>query len=488
MSGARLPLSLLGALTASSVVCWGLIPIQAAAPQQPGVRLITAANHVILQRYDRSDPVHLDLGAYIAPTSGPFEIRVERTIHGDRIKAAQVTHGDQPRLLTLPKSLKVTFAGFQNFLHLRVRDKLGSFMRTFHLPWCPNDVLLQRVNEDSPDLPRYPQLCGSHPFTVGMVWGIDQGWSVGALTGGVPQLRAPDGRYTARLSIDRSYRDAFAISRAEATAEVTFDVETVPCAPSCSSARRHPVDGSRQASSTVKVVPRAAPQDKSTLPDLRPLPAFAISVDNDRRRRDYLRFAATVWVAGNGPLVVEGFRRDGATVMDAYQYFYSDGKAVGRARVGTLKFHAPVGHQHWHFQQFVIYRLLNKAKDRAVQSAKQSFCLAPTDPIDLVLKGAEWRPDTVGLHSACGASSSLWVRQSLPIGWGDTYLQAIPGQAFDITNLPNGTCFVQVHANPKHLLYETKMSNNVRLRKILLQGRRGHRRVVVQRLYRLDNG
>ena len=29
----------------------------------------------------------------------------------------------------------------------------------------------------------------------------------------------------------------------------------------------------------------------------------------------------------------------------------------------------------------------------------------------------------------------------MPVGWGDTYLQSIAGQAFSITRVPNGTYY-----------------------------------------------
>ena len=61
----------------------------------------------------------------------------------------------------------------------------------------------------------------------------------------------------------------------------------------------------------------------------------------------------------------------------------------------------------------------------------------------------------------------------LPSGWGDTYFQGLPGQSFDITDLPNGTYFIAVEANPDGLLIEGSTSNNTELREIKLRGTRG---------------
>jgi hypothetical protein len=116
--------------------------------------------------------------------------------------------------------------------------------------------------------------------------------------------------------------------------------------------------------------------------------------------------------------------------MDAYQYFLdADGEAVGRSPVGTLKYHAARGHEHWHLLQFAGYSLRSAATGRVVRGRKQSFCLLPTDAVDLTVARANWLAQGWQLTSACGAPSAIWVRQTLPVGWGDTYSAQLPGQA-----------------------------------------------------------
>jgi hypothetical protein len=90
------------------------------------------------------------------------------------------------------------------------------------------------------------------------------------------------------------------------------------------------------------------------------------------------------------------------------------------------------------------------------------------------------------LSTACGGPEALWVREVLPVGWGDTYYQGLPGQSFDVTDLPNGTYYVKVQANPGGHLYESNMANNVRLRKVILGGRPGHRTVRVPPWHGID--
>jgi hypothetical protein len=205
-----------------------------------------------------------------------------------------------------------------------------------------------------------------------------------------------------------------------------------------------------------------------------------MAVSNHRKSgRSYLNFGATAWNAGPGILAVEGFRDPDSTTMNAFQYFYENGEVVGKVDAGTLEYDSRPLHDHWHFRDFAAYSLLDENKVKVLDSGKEAFCLAPTDPIDLTVDNAEWRPWLTDLSTACGEEGSLWIREVLQTGWGDTYAQYRPGQSFEITDLPNGTYFVKVLANPDGVLLEASSDNNVALRKIRLRGKPGERRVVV---------
>jgi hypothetical protein len=187
-----------------------------------------------------------------------------------------------------------------------------------------------------------------------------------------------------------------------------------------------------------------------------------------------------VWNAGPSPLVVDGFRQPGQDMMDAYQYFYDQaGRQIGHAPTGTLEFDRRDGHDHWHFTDFASYQLLDASRREVVRSQKEAFCLVPTDPIDLTVRNANWKPFTTDLHTACGGETALSIREVLDVGHGDTYQQYLPGQAFDITDLPNGTYYIQVIANPDRRLYESDTRNNASLRKIILGGTPTDRTVTV---------
>ena len=227
--------------------------------------------------------------------------------------------------------------------------------------------------------------------------------------------------------------------------------------------------------------------DPSIRPDLVALPAWGITIDHQRKtHRDFLDFGATVWDKGPSPMVVEGFRRPGEAVMDGWEYFYSNGVPVARAPAGDMTYDTRPGHQHWHFEQFARYSLLGADQTQIVLSEKTGFCLAPTDAIDLTTPGAEWNPYSLGLGTACGSQGSIWTREVLPSGWGDTYFQGLPGQSFDITDLPNGTYYIAIQANPDGLLIEGDTTNNTELRQIILGGKPGHRTVTVPPWHGID--
>jgi hypothetical protein len=219
-------------------------------------------------------------------------------------------------------------------------------------------------------------------------------------------------------------------------------------------------------------------QHADGVPDMRALPAHDLSISHYRSSdRDYLNFAATIWNGGSGPLVVEGFRTTAAEVMPATQFIYRDGVPVSSQVVGEFEFDNRRGHHHWHMADIAQYDLLDQNGNRLVLSSKQSFCLAPTDEIDLLAPGADWQPDQQGLWSACQGEEAIWLREVLPAGWGDTYYQSVAGQSFNITNLPNGHYQIRVTADPLHHLIETSYDNNIGLLPITLGGVPGHRTV-----------
>jgi len=346
-------------------------------------------------------------------------------------------------------------------------------------PFCgAGDGEYVRVSGAGPAEPTYPQQCGTK-LTRGLVLGIDHGWA-SSLNLLVPfPGAAADGAYTLTIKINPVYRKQLGLPAGPSSASVRLAVTTDPgggkCDPLCP-ARRQVVRSGTFPSKHAKDSLTGA----NGVPDLRALPAHDLSTSH-QGQHDFLNFGATIWNAGSGPLVLEGFRRGSRPRMDAVQFIYRHGHPVASHRVGQLEFDRRKGHNHWHLEDVARYDLLDAHGHRVLVSGKQSFCLAPTDPIDLTVPGADWLAESSDLGSSCGGEEAIWLREVLQAGWGDTYYQDRAGQSFNVTGLPNGRYQVRVTADPHHRLAETSYRNNVGLVAIELGGTAGHRTIRVVR-------
>lgn len=489
--GTALALSLALAATATLSAA----PARAQAPL-PSVRLVVGGSSVTVER-SPGLPAYLDLGVYVAATNGSFEIWATRPNYDQPITGWQVVRsGTDISTSPLPGGTVDGWNGLTRFLRVTVEDASGNVILDRFQPFCPGAGDLVRVNDDGPDVPTYPGCYGGQ-FTLGAVWGIDDGWASNSFGYGSNAIKGPDGRYTATVSITPRYQRLFDIATTDASVSVAVRVKTTKGARTtkgggcrlCPADVRPATVGGKGVIRRASAVPVITNPDPSILPDLVALPAWDISIEHRRAtNRDFLDFAAEVWNAGPSPLDVEGFRKPNTKVMDGWQYLYSNGVPVGRAPAGDMVYDTRPGHQHWHFEQFARYSLLTAGRTQVVRSQKQGFCITWTGPIDLTIQGAVWNPGLSGLSTAsCGyGQGALWVREVLPVAWGDTYYQSIPGQSFDITDLPNGAYLIQVTANPKGQLVEGSTVNNTALRRVILGGRPGHRTVRVPPWHGID--
>ncbi|MFL5797157.1 MAG: lysyl oxidase family protein [Actinomycetota bacterium] len=474
-----------------------------AATGSPSLRVLAATPHVTVVR-PRHRVAFVDPGFFVSPVGGTFELKLNRATLADPVRLTQVwTDGTGEHTRILPRTLLRGWNGLKDFFHVAVRNSAGRVVRRMTTDFCPNSQSPQRVKPTGPAEPSFPAFCGRtfSPFLLGSLWGIDHGWAVNPLSpggsfffgpggffGGGLRLRLPAGTYRVQFEIRRSYARLFGVDPDQRTATIKLTLENGKSS-CCFGAPAGSADGTARGAggwSRLPDVADSSPPDPQYLPDLEATPAFDIRAQHARGGHDILAFASTEWVGGGSDLDVQGFRRHNSDVMDAYQYFFRDGQVVGRAPVGTLLFDDRPGHHHWHFQQFARYRLLDSTQSLVVRSHKQSFCIAPSDPIDTTIPGATARPDFFGFLNACGTPTSLWVHEKMSLGWGDTYLQYVAGQAFDITDVPNGTYYVSIEVNPEHLLYEQSEANDATLRRVILRGTPGHRTACVPAVDGID--
>ncbi len=516
----------------------------AATPGKPQLKLIAASNSVTLDRWEESGGVYLQLGTYLSVDNAPLEFQAKRKSYNDPIVVRQILRDGKKtktKTKTLPAGLVNDFSGLSGFLEISIKNGAGEEVLKHEGTFCPNNAS-GRIRPDAPATSHYPQSCSTNPWTLGSVWGVEKGWASNTSQFDYEEgVDLPAGEYTAQVGVAKKYRDLFGMPDDRPTIKVTVRQRTEEGggAEGLSAAKSSAHHGGHAAHSghsgqgdhhygprgADAPVPPALPQalvDRGTAnhlgdgpghtdgsriapalkpaakrpsgkagapanvpkPDLRSLPAWGIAItdgeDGDVPGKDYLAFSANVWNAGPAPLVVDGFRKPGADLMDAYQYFYdADGKQVGYAPTGTMEWDPRIGHEHWHFTDFASYRLLSEDQTKEVRSGKEAFCLANTDAIDYTVKNANWHPENTDLSTACGSQDAISVREVLDVGSGDTYTQYRPGQSFDITDLPNGTYYIQVIANPENRLQETDHKNNIALRKVVLGGAPGARTVQV---------
>ncbi|MGN0066016.1 MAG: lysyl oxidase family protein [Nocardioides sp.] len=429
----------------------------------------------------------LQPGAHFVAGDGAVEFRSTRPSYSSPVTT---TWSNGTATGTLPEGTVKNLAGFDNFATTTLKDRTGKVIKRQKVRVCFGEGA-SRARPDAPAYSGYPMAaCAWNPYALGTVSGLAQGWAAPLdLYGGITAV-LKRGRYTLSTSLNPVVADALGVTAENRTRTTTVVVsrhdhsshdhlQKAPGATGPKAAKRPTLRPAgtepRKASDGTLADPK---------PDLRSLPAWQISLN---RKGTLLRFGATVWNGGDSPLIVDGFRNStDENVMDAYQYFFdADGTQTGYQQVGEIKFHGG-NHQHWHFQDFARYRLLNADKTPAVTSGKVSFCLANTDVVDYTVPGADWNPYNTDLSTSCGQPGSLSLRQVLSSGSGDTYAQFRTGQAFNISKLKNGWYWISVEANPSGRLIEGDTTNNVSLRKVWIGGKPGARKIRVPKIGVID--
>src|SRR6185503_15948730 len=105
-------------------------------------------------------------------------------------------------------------------------------------------------------------------------------------------------------------------------------------------------------------------------------------------------------------------------------------------------------HQHYHFDGYADYRLLDQGGREAGRGNKQAFCLE----------------DTEQTSSGSGVRSNAFFtcsEQGISRGWGDSYSAGLDCQWIDITDVPSGTYTLQISINPARRIAESSYANNV---------------------------
>jgi hypothetical protein len=113
-------------------------------------------------------------------------------------------------------------------------------------------------------------------------------------------------------------------------------------------------------------------------------------------------------------------------------------------------------HNHFHFQNYAVYRLIEKLPDgsdgKVWRSAKKGFCMLDTDPNPTSTYSNEQPAGDRNFYS-CGTRTAPGF-QGVTHGWADTYIWFLAGQYFVLDGgdgqepVPPGQYYIEVTVNP----------------------------------------
>lgn len=101
-------------------------------------------------------------------------------------------------------------------------------------------------------------------------------------------------------------------------------------------------------------------------------------------------------------------------------------------------------HNHFHFNGYARYELVNGIGEVVAVGHKQAFCLLDSMPV---------LPDAPPFQFHCGF-------QGLTRGWADIYDSSLDCQWVDITDVPDGDYLLRISINPDQVIDESNYDNN----------------------------
>ena len=229
------------------------------------------------------------------------------------------------------------------------------------------------------------------------------------------------------------------------------------------------------------------------LPDLVIIPAFTKNqieeyAFDDKSYPGQLRFACTIGNIGYGPMEVVGTKewvcgdkkvdsgtacKDGSETRQRVKqriYTKKGDKLTSRlVNAGTMYFDNHAGHNHYHVDNWVEFRLIKQSGAKRVvvaKGTKVSFCLFTTgicfekDGI-CNINDKEYNQSMpnygLGNYPTCN-----FDKQGISVGGYDTYGLMYEGQYLKLPKgLHNGAYWLEIEIDPDHKYVESDRSNNI---------------------------
>jgi hypothetical protein len=206
--------------------------------------------------------------------------------------------------------------------------------------------------------------------------------------------------------------------------------------------------------------PPGPPVGDPQLPDIVPAPPQDPRISHEGGRW-LVRFSTTLMNIGDGDFVLRATRgiRDWTVYQD-----------VPYAKSGAKVYETPArlawggdGHEHWHVERIAVGRLAPFSSSgtppmpgMGLADAKVGFCYYDHSRY---LDDAAQNPGYSRL--ACGKQGDRTIGMGLSYGWIDRYDFRLPGQSFDVTDLPDGKYRLWLDVDEKRWFHEKRRDNNV---------------------------
>lgn len=204
------------------------------------------------------------------------------------------------------------------------------------------------------------------------------------------------------------------------------------------------------------------PVGEPMLPDIAPGPPQDARMTR-KGKRWVIRFTTFLANVGDGDFVLratKGVRGDWQVEQDVR--YSESGAKVYRTRARLVW--GGDGHNHWHVERIAVGSLEPFTKDgrpprndgRGLVDAKVGFCY-----YDHSRLADDAGQNVVYRHEACGTKNDVAVGMGLSVGWMDIYGSHLPGQAIDVTDVPDGRYRLWVNLDRGHWFQEERRDNNV---------------------------
>ena len=176
-------------------------------------------------------------------------------------------------------------------------------------------------------------------------------------------------------------------------------------------------------------------------------PVDLASEGRDHAGHEHLTFSNCVANTGDGALVLE-MTRTSRNRAEVAQLIEDDAKPRHRWRrqsAGTAVRDTNPDHNHWHYADFLQYKLKSGRTGRYVGRAmKQSFCL---EDVAKLRANAGRRGFT-----KCPNPRANKGIMGISVGWGDVYWAGLQEQFIEVKGLPRGPYWLECVVDPRRRL------------------------------------